>query len=123
MAAAFLLLWTFLNAAAAAAQQNRRPNFIILQPDDLRFQERWNPPPHHPNNPQITRLPSAEIMPNIERLRQGGLQMTQAYTCVMNYCARLLVCDTRTSCSDAHTCSILPCIVHPPCVEHHVIPP
>ena len=62
-----------------AAAQDRRPNFIVLQPDDLQFFESWTPPPHYPSRPQVAILPESGL-PNIERLRTNGVQMMEAYT-------------------------------------------
>ena len=56
-----------------------RPNIIVMQPDDLVFMDEWSPPPNNPDNPDgLNRIPGAG-MPNIEELRQCGLQMMQAY--------------------------------------------
>jgi len=58
----------------------KKPNFIVCQPDDLRFFEEWTPPPHLPRNQvqQIEVYPSTGL-PNIERLRTEGIQMMQGY--------------------------------------------
>jgi arylsulfatase A-like enzyme len=52
-----------------------RPNIIVMQPDDFQFLLEWDPPAH---------VPGAETfsldLPNINRLRTNGLQMTRAYT-------------------------------------------
>lgn len=61
------------------AAQEKRPNFIVLQPDDLLFFEKWSPPPHFPGRPQVAILPESGL-PNIERLRTNGVQMMEAYT-------------------------------------------
>jgi arylsulfatase A-like enzyme len=57
----------------------KRPNIIIMQPDDLVFIDKWTPPPNNPSSPNSkNRIPDAG-MPNIELLRTSGLQMMQAY--------------------------------------------
>jgi len=58
----------------------KRPNIIIMQPDDLPFFDIWNPPPNNPTTPdQSINMPNSGL-PNIESLRLNGLQMLQAYT-------------------------------------------
>jgi len=58
----------------------KRPNVIIMQPDDLPFFDVWGPPPNNPTTPyQSINIPSIGL-PNIESLRLNGLQMMQAYT-------------------------------------------
>ena len=54
------------------------PNFIIMQPDDYRFYEEWNPPGHVPNRAQIDRFPVD--LPWVETLRTQGLTLKLAYT-------------------------------------------
>jgi len=72
----FLLL-----LVAASSAQTRKPNFIVCQPDDLRFFEEWTPPPHIPSGRvQIEVYPENNGLPNIDRLRTEGIQMMQAYT-------------------------------------------
>lgn len=56
----------------------QRPNFIVMQPDDMEFFEPWIPPPHADNEPAFA-FPASSL-PHLERLRQGSVQMTQAYT-------------------------------------------
>ena len=58
----------------------RRPNIIVMQPDDLRFFDNWGPPPNNPTEilNQVNFPPSG--FPNVERLRTNGVQMMQAYT-------------------------------------------
>ena len=61
----------------------RRPNFIVMQPDDFEFFERWNPPAHissRRGNGNVIDWPVNTDLPNLERLRTNGLQMAQAYT-------------------------------------------
>lgn len=57
----------------------QRPNFIVMQPDDLAFFEEWLPPAHFPTNTDTFRYNSFGL-PNLDRLRNRGLHMTQAYT-------------------------------------------
>jgi hypothetical protein len=60
------------------------PNIIIMQPDDLPFLEEWGPPPKSPTTSDSENIPvdgnGDGLMPHIEALRTGGLQMMQAYT-------------------------------------------
>ena len=69
-------------ASAVNINTNNRPNIIIMQPDDLAFFDEWTPPPNTPNEPArqstVNPLPAAGL-PNLERLRRNGLQMTNAY--------------------------------------------
>ena len=54
------------------------PNIIIIQPDDLIFYDDWGRPP---SDQRPNEMPgNGEDMPNIEDLRENGLQMLQAYT-------------------------------------------
>lgn len=62
----------------SAASQSQQPNFIVMQPDDMEFFEAWMPPAHVDNN-NVFAFPASGL-PNMERLRQGSVQMTQAYT-------------------------------------------
>lgn len=65
---------------AGLTRANDRPNFIVVQPDDLRFFEEWTPPPHYPSGrTQVETFPNGGL-PNIERLRVNGLQMMESYT-------------------------------------------
>lgn len=61
----------------AASSQTARPNFIVMQPDDMDFFEPWNPPAHVVAN-GVFAFPASGL-PNLERLRQGAVEMTQAY--------------------------------------------
>lgn len=54
-----------------------RPNVIIMQPDDFQFFSEWEPPAH---NPSKTPFSMKTHLPNIERLRSDGLEMSRAYT-------------------------------------------
>jgi len=82
----FLSRWLLLTSPLLMSQNpactvaGERPNLIIMQPDDLPFMDEWNPPPNTPNNPnKVDPFPPSGL-PNIERLRNGGVQMMQAYT-------------------------------------------
>lgn len=62
----------------------RAVNFIVIQPDDMKFYEDWSPPPHMPWNNQY---PGEDYpnsgqadLPNINALRDNGLEMMAAYT-------------------------------------------
>jgi len=65
----------------AVSFAERRPNILIIQPDDLPHYDAWNRPPNTPNDPnRAYPFPSADGLPNLERLRNGGVELTQAYT-------------------------------------------
>lgn len=55
-----------------------RPNFIVMQPDDLEFFEAWLPPPHFVGNNGFAYPASG--LPSIEKLRQAAVEMSQAHT-------------------------------------------
>ena len=57
----------------------KRPNFIVMQPDDLNFYGSWTPPPHYPDRNDVA-MPAEYFLKNMDRLRSEGLQMMQAYT-------------------------------------------
>lgn len=58
---------------------NHPPNILIIQPDDLPHYHPWHDPPKlRPDLPRADFPPSG--MPNLERLRIDGVEMTQAYT-------------------------------------------
>ena len=71
----------------------QRPNIIVIQPDDHLFLEEWNPPGHFrmeadawtstfsPSSSTSTFESPAYIspVPNINRIRNQGLEMTNAY--------------------------------------------
>ena len=73
----------------------QRPNFIVIQPDDHLFLDEWNPPGrfqtlHHTGTEEFTISPSSSAslstslqyispVPNINRIRNNGLEMTNAY--------------------------------------------
>ena len=68
---------------------HRPPNFIIIQPDDHYFFEEWNPPARFAGRfaynmdgilTSMNTAPTSNGMtPNIDRLRDQGLEMTNAY--------------------------------------------
>ena len=60
------------------AQSRRRPNFIVMQPDDLKFFEEWLPPAHFPDSSDIATYSSRYSLPNMDRLRENGITITQA---------------------------------------------
>ncbi len=63
---------------SASTATERRPNIIILQPDDLPIYDEWGRPPNNPNTPN--RNQPLTNMPHSESLRLNGLQMMEAYT-------------------------------------------
>ncbi|KAL7540868.1 hypothetical protein ACHAXR_010440 [Thalassiosira sp. AJA248-18] len=60
--------------------KDKRPNIILMQPDDMPFFDAWSRPPNNPDDPnQIKPLPNYGL-PHIESLRMNGMQLMQAYT-------------------------------------------
>ena len=60
----------------------KRPNIIIMQPDDLPFLDEWTGPPNLPTDRFATNsfpYNNGQGLPNIEYLRLNGVQMMQAY--------------------------------------------
>jgi len=57
----------------------KKPNIIIMQPDDQLFFNEWTPPPKPPGIRRTVTFPDNGL-PNLETLRLDGLQMMQAYT-------------------------------------------
>ena len=58
-------------------------NFIIFQPDDMRFYEDWSPPAHLPRGDDEypgEEYPMYSKLPWINELRNNGMMMTNAYT-------------------------------------------
>ena len=53
-----------------------RPNFIVMQPDDLQFGSLWTPPAHLPGDSPFS---YGDLLPNLEALRANGLQMMRAH--------------------------------------------
>ena len=83
---------SFAEAASIPAKIQQRPNIIVIQPDDHLFLEEWNPPARFEFDTvppsSMTSIPSEEKseqpsyispVPNINRLRNNGLEMTNAY--------------------------------------------
>jgi len=73
-------------SAAVASTYEVRPagatNFLVIQPDDMAYYEDWSPPPHHPWSPGSypgAQYPSGSNLPWINKLREDGMHMTQAY--------------------------------------------
>eukprot|EP00579_Thalassiosira_antarctica_P002411 CAMPEP_0201873608 /NCGR_PEP_ID=MMETSP0902-20130614/6059_1 /ASSEMBLY_ACC=CAM_ASM_000551 /TAXON_ID=420261 /ORGANISM="Thalassiosira antarctica, Strain CCMP982" /LENGTH=210 /DNA_ID=CAMNT_0048400247 /DNA_START=142 /DNA_END=774 /DNA_ORIENTATION=- len=56
-------------------------NFVIIQPDDMSFFDDWNPPPYLPWDSTYPgkAYPGTSTLPWINKLRDEGLEMTQAY--------------------------------------------
>ena len=73
-------------AATIPAKIQQRPNIIVIQPDDHLFLEEWNPParlefsttPPTSIEEEITQEYISPV-PNINRLRNNGLEMKNAY--------------------------------------------
>jgi len=74
----FILLLTLTSLIVVQGQ--RRPNIIIMQPDDLPFLDEWTAPPNLPLDQDAEYKFPAVGLPNIDSLRTNGLQMMQAYT-------------------------------------------
>lgn len=81
----FSLASSALSGAALLAVAPVSPvnaiNFVIIQPDDMNFYEDWNPPPYMPwsGNYPGKEFPGTSTLPWITKLRDEGLDMTQAY--------------------------------------------
>lgn len=67
------------NVEVKAEDTRPRPNIIIMQPDDFSFFDDWSSPPNNPNRPRKRVNLPINGLPNIEKLRNEGLQMMQAY--------------------------------------------
>lgn len=66
------------NGTLPPLNPTKRPNVIIIQPDDLIFMDEWGRPPY---SGASNDLPGGgDDIPHIEDLRARGLQMQQAYT-------------------------------------------
>lgn len=70
-----LATWAVLSVTIHA-----QPNIIIMQPDDLSFYDDWSAPPNNPSQPRKSVDIPSDGLPNMERLRNNGLHMLQAYT-------------------------------------------
>lgn len=68
---------------ASTAMAVHGVNVVIIQPDDMQYYNDWNPPPYLPwsNNYPGKDFPGSpgSTLPNINKLRDRGLDMTQAY--------------------------------------------
>jgi arylsulfatase A-like enzyme len=58
----------------------RQPNFIVIQPDDHYFFEEWNPPARLDGNPNPSFPPNSNGLPNINRIKNEGVEMKNAYS-------------------------------------------
>lgn len=77
--AATALALALAAAAAAPASGAGRPNFVVMQPDDLPFFEEWSPPAHlYGRTDGAVAFPDSG-MPHLDRMIAGGLTMGQAY--------------------------------------------
>lgn len=57
----------------------RRPNMIVMQPDDFQFLAHWPASPaHFPTTQNPSDMPSS-LVPNLERLSRDGLTMQRGY--------------------------------------------
>lgn len=72
-----ILLANPVAAQLRQPQQQQRPNFIIIQPDDFEFLASWNPPPHFDSTGAFDLHPS--LIPHLTRLRSNGLVFHRAY--------------------------------------------
>jgi hypothetical protein len=60
------------------SSQRGVPNFIVMHPDDLEFFEVWSPPAHFSPS-KIVDYPSGSDLPNMNFLREKGVQFNRAY--------------------------------------------
>ena len=74
-----LLLLVALTVVAGVTD-TRRPNVLVIQPDDLPHYDAWNRPPNSRFYPDFEVPFPGYGLPNLERLRNGGVELTQAYT-------------------------------------------
>jgi len=66
--------------ATCSTSSKKKPNFIIMQPDDLEFFEAWTPPAHFGDEKKYTvDYPEFSDLKNMNFLRENGVQMKQAY--------------------------------------------
>ena len=57
-----------------------KTNFIVIQPDDHYFFEEWGPPGHFDGGNSLEQFPpNSNGLPNINRIRQDGIEMKSAY--------------------------------------------
>jgi len=70
-------------SAATYTSNVHATNFIIFQPDDMRFYEDWSPPAHLPWDNDVypgEEYPMYSNLPWINKLRNNGMTMKNAYT-------------------------------------------
>lgn len=84
-AAVIAALASSTNAAYIPSSIQKRPNIIVIQPDDHLFLEEWNPPARfeHETSASTPAFLSEDYIspvPNINRLKNNGLEMTNAYS-------------------------------------------
>ena len=58
----------------------RQPNFIVIQPDDHYFFEEWGPPSRLDGDPNKSFPPNSNGLPNINRIKNEGVEMKSAYS-------------------------------------------
>ena len=83
-AAVLTTLTSSTNATFIDSNIQKRPNIIVIQPDDHLFLEEWNPPARfeqgETSSTSIFDESYISPVPNINRLRNNGLEMTNAYS-------------------------------------------
>jgi len=58
----------------------KQPNFIVIQPDDNYFFQEWNPPGQFDGSSSLKNFPpNSNGLPNINRIRENGIEMKSAY--------------------------------------------
>lgn len=69
-------------SAATYTSNVHATNFLIFQPDDMRFYEDWSPPAHlpWPRSYPGEEYPMYSNLPWINKLRNNGMVMNNAYT-------------------------------------------
>ena len=67
-------------ARFSGSAETKQPNFIVIQPDDHYFFEEWNPPGQFDGDKSLQQFPpNSNGLPNINRIREDGLEMKSAY--------------------------------------------
>jgi len=79
IAIAFVGLAALGPSTTIVAADDKKPNFIVMQPDDLHFLEYWNPPAHFDNDSNAITVPASSLIPNLQSLKDDGVQMMQAH--------------------------------------------
>ncbi|KAL7545550.1 hypothetical protein ACHAWF_008901 [Thalassiosira exigua] len=70
-----------IRESALQSIERKRPNVIIMQPDDMPFYDIWkSKPPNNPSTPDKSNPIPNRGIPHVESLRLNGMQMLQAYT-------------------------------------------